>query len=171
MSEYRYIQSLYKKHDQYIKRVLVVSGGLLFISSVFVWLDVINISPMIIYLLSMSVALYYANKTKVISKDYRKIVCFVEEFDKKLAEDAFFMFFLDYQLQAYFKEETKIFLEEIGIKKKIKQKNGNQYFGLIINEVKEYYDYLEQDIHEKSDDTLSLEWYQHSFDHRKKDLV
>ncbi|MEG0292997.1 hypothetical protein [Enterococcus sp.] len=58
MSEYHYVLSLYQKHKSYEKKVVIVSLLLLVLATGVVRLDLIRVSPLIIYALAMMGAPY-----------------------------------------------------------------------------------------------------------------
>jgi len=97
MEEYQMFLARYKKYKRYEWNVGLFSFIVLILASVFVSLDIVRISPWIVYMLAMGIAIYYAWYTRVEGKNYAQLKHLLKKYDAKIAKDEAFVFFTDYQ--------------------------------------------------------------------------
>ncbi|MBM6615749.1 hypothetical protein JTF06_12725 [Desemzia sp. RIT804] len=136
MNEYQSILSLYQKHKRYEVKIILFSCALLVLTSVFVALNLFRISPFILYLIAMGITLYFALRIRVESKNYGKLERFLKENDPEVLKNKELVFFIDYQLDHSFEQESK------GLFKGLDDKNGRNNFEKKVSEIKDHYEDL-----------------------------
>ena len=171
LSEYHYVLSLYQKHKSYEKKVVIVSLLLLVLATGVVRLDLIRVSPLIIYALTMVGAIYYAIRTRVESRNYDKLVLFLEEHEPKVFENKDLIFFIDYQLTHYFGQESAELIARLHDGAIHNDEKATEDLKVIVKEVHNYYDYLALDAPHEENMEISLQWYRDSIANRKNDIV
>lgn len=171
MSEYKYILSLYQKHQQYKGRLALVSFALIVGVSIFVWLDLIRINPFILYVFAMAVALYYAVRSRVESRNYDKLIKFLQEHDPETLKNKELVFFIDYQLRHYFDHESDELIKRLNDAEDWNDEKATADLQRIITEIKNYHDYLLDSQSLEQEMEISLSWYKASIEQRKQDLV
>lgn len=171
LSEYHYVLSLYQKYKKYEKNVLIVSLLLLLLATGFVALDLVRVSPLIIYTVAMAGALYYALRTRVESRNYDKLVLFLEEHEPKMFEKKDLMFFIDYQLTHYFGQESAELIARLHDGEIGNDEKATEDLKKIVTEIHNYYEYLSLDTPHEQNMEISLQWYRESLENRKSDRI
>lgn len=88
----------FKKSRKNKFKVIIVSFLLLILASFFIGLDLVRVQPLIIYLIAMTAAIYYANHIRVESGNFQKLERFIKTTDKQLLKNKLLIFFMDYHL-------------------------------------------------------------------------
>ncbi|MGE7366665.1 hypothetical protein ACQKKE_08465 [Desemzia incerta] len=141
MSEYQSILSLYEKHKRYEGKIILFSLVMLGAASFFVALNLVHINPFLVYLLVMGVAMYFAFKIQVVSKNYSRLEKMVKQHDVEMYQNKELLFFIDYQL--IYSPEWSERLEDY---------QESPEFDKMLVEMKNYYEYIKTE----TDDEFSL---------------
>lgn len=171
MSEYRYILSLYQKSKNYERNVVFVSLALLIAAGIFVSLDLVRVAPFLIFAVTMSIALIYAVRTRVKSKNYEKLKKYLEKNDPEIMQNERLVFFIAYQLDSYFTQESAELIDDLLDDDKQNDEKAQQKLTEIIAEIKDYYEYVSVDNTLDENIEISLQWYRDSKENRKRDFV
>lgn len=171
MSEYRYIMSLYREYKNYPKKIIIFSAVMVIIASILTGLNFIRISPLLYYVVALAVTLFYASRNHVESENFLNLKKFVAKYYPQLLENEERLFFIDYQLRAYFDKESTTLFQHLNDKVKWNDTKAIANLKLIIAKIQDYYDYLNENSELDQNIEISLEVYDKSFENKKKDLV
>lgn len=171
MKEYQHILSLYQKHKQYGRKIILFSLGLIVLASIISAMDIIRISPFFIYMAAMGVAIYYARRIRVEGKNYGKLEKFLKQYEPKALKNKEFVFFLEYQLTNYFEKSSDSLGEMLSEEKDWTNQRVSQGLKELVAETKNYYDYLVSDMNLAPDTEISLEWYKKTIENRNQDVI
>ncbi len=119
MEEFQQVLSMYQTQKKYERNIIILSISLLIAASIFVAIDVVRVSPFIIYLLGMGIVLFYALKKRVASKQYDQLQKYLKVNNPKISKNKELVFFIDYQLGQSFNEELKSKRKNKKLRKKI----------------------------------------------------
>lgn len=171
MGEYQYILSLYKKRKRYLPHLVLFSLAMLALASLIVMLNIVRINPFVIFMIAMAGTLYYARYSRVESKNYQKLRAFLNEQDSETLNNEELVFFIDYQMNSYFKQETEELIKRLNDSADWNDEKAGAGLKEIVTEIKSYYEYLAVDSDLDDNMEISLKWYRESIENRKKDLV
>lgn len=173
MSEYHYILSLYQKHKQYRLKVIPFSAVLIALAGFFVALNLVRVSPLLIFAVALAGALYYALHSQTESKNYEKVRSFLNANEPDSLKNEELVFFIDYQMNNYFGQESEKLFDCLNDDSNSNDEKAAKRLKTIVFEIKGYYDYLMENIDRKEDEDMevSLDWYKKTIENRKNDLV
>lgn len=107
MEKYGDVVSLYEDQKLHEKKTIIISAILIVIAGFFVGADIIRISPLLVFGLTMSIAIFYAVKKKRISKNYDKLYHFLKKTRPEDFKNKELMFYMDYRLNQQFAENPE----------------------------------------------------------------
>ena len=171
MKEYQDIMDKYQKQKQYYKKVIVVSIGLILLASLIVFLDVVRINPLLVYLVGMSTALFYANKTRVESKSYAQLKKYLRKANPKLLQQEALVFFIDQQLNKLPQEEASGLFVWFAEEKKWQDKKERSYFHGKVDELRAYYLFLNDMTDDEENGEITLDTFRALGINKYKELV
>lgn len=171
MGEYQYILSRYQKYKRYRLHLILFTIAMILLASLFVALNLVRIKPFFIFLVAMIGTLYFAKRTQVESQNFEKLKDYLKEHDPEVLKNEELVFFMDYQLNGYFKEESKELMIQLLDDVSWNDEKATAHLDEIISEIKNYYEYLNANSSLEEDIELSLKWYRESMEKRKQDLV
>ncbi|KAF1303012.1 hypothetical protein IV487_04030 [Enterococcus saccharolyticus] len=163
MNEYQTILAMYQKHRHYNRNVVLVSGVLLVAVSIFVSADVVRINPFILYLIAMGIAIFYAMRTRVESKNYQSLQRFLRK-EKEIVKNKELLFFIDYQLANHYGNEA----DELF--KYAKNEEANTYLKQLISEIASYYQYVTAQPVDRTAE-MTFKNYLDSIENRQQELA
>lgn len=171
MSEYYYIMTRHNKYKNYKKNIWIFTVVMIIVISLVVFLDFVKINPFILYSIGLLITLFYAYKTKIESDYYQQLVSYLKEKMPSILENEELVFFLDYQLNTYFGDQSPSWFLGLKSSSSRTKRDANRDLCNAIKEINSYHEYLAIDTKRSEDTKLSLEWYTKSFSKRKNDLV
>ncbi|WP_430611117.1 hypothetical protein [Enterococcus sp. DIV0876] len=171
MKEYQDIMGEYQKQKQYYKKIMVVSIGLIVLASVIVSLDVVRINPLLIYLVGMGIALFYANKTRVESKSYAQLKKYLRKANPKLFQQEALVFFIDQQLNKLPQEEASSLFDWLAQEKKWQDKEARTAFHGKVDELRAYYLFLNEMTGDEENGEITLDTFRALGTNHNKELV
>ncbi|MGX7351931.1 hypothetical protein [Enterococcus canis] len=171
MSEFRYIQSLYEKQKKYPLRLVLLSALAIIVASIISSLDLIRISPFLIFMVAMALVLFYSRRLQTTSKNFSLLKDYLEEYDPDVLENRELVFFIDYQLKNYFGGESDQLFKALKDENPANDARATAHLQEVITEIKEYYNYLLDHSELENDLKISLAWYRETIDTRKQDLL
>lgn len=171
MSEYRYVLSLYKEYKDYPKKIIIFSAVMILLASILTGLNLVRISPLLYYGVALAITLFYASRNHVESENFLNLKKFVAKYYPKLLDNEERLFFIDYQLRAYFDKESTELFDHLNDNVQWNDTKAIANLKLIISKIEEYYNYLTDNSELDQNIEISLEVYDKSFENKKKDLV
>lgn len=171
MGEYQYVLSRYQKYKRYRLNIALFSIVMIILAGSLVSLNFFRVSPYVIFIPAMMISLYYAKRIQVESKNFEKLKEYLKEHDPETLKNEELVFFIDYQLNGYFKKESDELMTQLSDSAAWNTEKAKQKLMEIITEIKNYYGYLTANSSLDEDIGVSLKWYRESMEKRKQDLV
>lgn len=171
VSEYHYILSLYRNYRQYSKKIILFAGIMILLSTIFVALNLVRVSPFLVYMIAMAVTLMYALRKRSESKYYGELKKFIGTYNPDLIHNEELLFFIDYQLKSYFENESVELFIQLTDDAQWNDEPASDHLKKIISEIESYYTYLTANSDLEQNIEISLDVYRKSIVNRKNDLV
>lgn len=171
MREYQYIMSLYEKQHNYGRHLFFFTLAMLVVPAIILALNFYHFDPFLLYLMAMVIVLIYRKRLQQKSKHYQALENFLQESFPEFMENKELVFFIDYQLNAYFAKESQTYFKRLKDGIKGNDAEAKENLTKMIIEVNNYYDYLAVDQDLTQDMEISLEWYQKNKEKRKHNLI
>ena len=171
LSEYRYILSLYREYKRYYLKIILCSAALLILASLVVALNFVRISPLFIYAVALAGALVFAHNKRVESKNFDELKEFLAKYQPKILANEEEVFFIDYQLKAYFEQESTTLFDHLNDDVAWNDEKALAHLQAITGEIDDYYHYLNEHDELEENIEISLDVYHQSFEKKKNDLV
>lgn len=171
MKEYQDIMNGYQKQKDYQRKVVAVSMGLIVLASIIVYLDLVRISPFLIYLAGMGIALVYAAKTRVETATYPQLKKYLRKANPILSKQEALVFFIDQQLNKLPMDEANDLFAWLADDKKWQDKEMRKDFHGKIDELRAYYLFLNEMTGDEENGEISFDTYRALDTNRHKELV
>ena len=142
MENYQELAELCRKNQRAGWKIKLITFVILGLASLWVWLDLIKLSPWIIYGLGLGITLFLAQKIRIKSPYYEDLVAFLKLQQARILKDRQLVLFIDYHLTQHYPAQYKELRAYMAVPKK--ERSAVAYLNLenLILVSQSYYEFL-----------------------------